>query len=176
VREAEEHAPGAIPGAIDVCLLFCDLKDFTTFAELHGDAAATAAASRFANLTVDARGEHGRVVKGLGDGAMLVYPDSAEAVAAWRRFSAAMTEPGAPALHAGLHQGVVIRREGDYFGGAVNLAARLLALAGGGELLATRAAVERASGEEKWAALGSRKLRGLRSEVEIYRLENAAAD
>ncbi len=34
VREAEEYAPGAIPGAIDVCLLFCDLKDFTTFAEL----------------------------------------------------------------------------------------------------------------------------------------------
>jgi adenylate cyclase len=176
VLEAEEHAPGAIPGAIDVCLLFCDLKDFTTFAELHGDAAATAAASRFAHLTVDARGEHGRVVKGLGDGAMLVYPDSAEAVAAWRRFSAAMTEPGAPALHAGMHQGVVVRREGDYFGGAVNLAARLLALAGGGELLATRAAVERASGGDEWASLGSRKLRGLRSEVEIYRLENAAAD
>jgi adenylate cyclase len=175
VLEAEEHAPGAIPGAIDVCLLFCDLKDFTTFAELHGDAAATAAASRFAHLTVEARGEHGRVVKGLGDGAMLVYPDSAQAVAAWRRFSAAMTEPGAPALHAGMHQGVVVRREGDYFGGAVNLAARLLALAGAGELLATRAAVERASGAEKWAPLGSRKLRGLRSEVEIYRLEQAAA-
>jgi adenylate cyclase len=174
VREAEEYAPGAIPGAIDVCLLFCDLKDFTTFAELHGDAAATAAASRFAHLTVDERGEHGRVVKGLGDGAMLVYPDSAEAVAAWRRFGAAMTEPGAPALHGGMHQGVVVRREGDYFGGAVNLAARLLALAGGGELLATRAAVERASGGDKWAALGSRKLRGLRAEVEIYRLEDTA--
>ena len=91
VREAEEHAPGAIPGAIEVCLLFCDLKDFTTFAELHGDAAATAAASRFAHVIGDERGEHGRVVKDLGDGAMLVYPDAAEAVAAWRRFRAAMT-------------------------------------------------------------------------------------
>lgn len=175
VREAEEHAPGAIPGAIDVCLLFCDLKDFTMFAELHGDAAATAAASRFAQLTNDARGEHGRVVKGLGDGAMLVYPDSAEAVAAWHRFTVAMREPGMPAMHAGMHQGVVVRREGDYFGGAVNLAARLLAVAGSGELLATRAAVDRASGGERWEALGSRKLRGLRQEVEIFRLEGAGA-
>lgn len=172
VREAEEYAPGAIPGAADVCLLFCDLKDFTTFAERHGDAAATAAASRFAHVTSDERGEHGRVVKGLGDGAMLVYPDAAEAVAAWRRFRAAMTDPGAPALHGGMHQGVAVRREGDYFGGAVNLAARLLALAGSGELLATRAAVERASDQDKWTALGSHKPRGLRTEVEIYRLED----
>jgi class 3 adenylate cyclase len=173
VREAEEYAPGAIPGATDVCLLFCDLKDFTTFAEVHGDAAATAAASRFAHVTIDERGEHGRVVKGLGDGAMLVYPDAAEAVAAWRRFRAAMTDPGAPALHGGMHQGVAVRREGDYFGGAVNLAARLLALAGSGELLASRAAVERASDQDKWTALGSHQPRDLRAEVEIYRLEDA---
>jgi adenylate cyclase len=174
VREAEEHAPGAIPGATDVCLLFCDLKDFTTFAERHGDAAATTAASHFAHVTVDERGEHGRVVKELGDGAMLVFPDAAEAVSAWRRFRVAMTDLGAPALHGGMHQGVVVRREGDYFGGAVNLAARLLALAGSGELLATRAAVERASAADIWTAIGSRKLRGLRAEVEIYRLDEAA--
>jgi class 3 adenylate cyclase len=174
VREAEEHAPGAIPGATDVCLLFCDLKDFTTFAERHGDAAATTAASHFAHVTVDERGEHGRVVKELGDGAMLVFPDAAEAVSAWRRFRVAMTDLGAPALHGGMHQGVVVRREGDYFGGAVNLAARLLALAGSGELLATRAAVERASAADVWTAIGSRKLRGLQAEVEIYRLDEAA--
>ena len=174
VREAEEHVPGAIPGAVDVCLFFCDLKDFTAFAELHGDAAATAAASRFAQVMSDERGEHGRLVKGLGDGAMLVYPDAAQAVAAWRRFHAAMADTGAPALHAGIHQGVVVRREGDYFGGGVNLAARLLALAGSGELLATREAVEHAGEESSWAALGRRRLRGLRAEVEIHRLEDAA--
>ena len=174
VRDAEEYAPGAIPGTVDVCLLFCDLKDFTTFAERHGDEAAIAATSRFARVMVDERGEHGRVVKDLGDGAMLVYPEAAEAVAAWRRFRAAMADPGALALHGGMHQGVVVRREGDYFGGAVNLAARLLALAGSGELLATRAAVDRASRADTWMALGRHRLRGLRAEVEIYRLEDTA--
>jgi class 3 adenylate cyclase len=174
VREAEEHAPGAIPGAIDVCLLFCDLKDFTTFAERHGDAAATAAASRFAHVMTEERGEHGRVVKDLGDGAMLVYPEASEAVAAWRRFSSAMSGAGQLALHGGMHQGVVVRREGDYFGGAVNLAARMLALAGSGELLATRAAVDRAGGQEAWTALGAHRLRGLAGHVDVYRLDEAA--
>ncbi len=103
---------------------------------------------------------------------MLVYPDAAEAVAAWRRFRAAMADPGAPALHGSIHQGVVVRREGDYFGGAVNLAARLLVLAGSGELLATRAAVERAGSRDNWTPLGSRRLRGLRAEVEIYRFDD----
>ena len=171
VREVEEFAPGAIPGAVNVCLLFCDLKDFTAFAELRGDAAAAAAASRFARVMVDERGEHGRVVKGLGDGAMLVFPDAAQAVAAWHRFRSAMTGPEGSVMHGGMHQGVVVRREGDYFGGAVNLASRLLALAGGGELLATGAAVESAGPGDTWTALGSRRLRGLRAEVEIYRLE-----
>lgn len=170
VREAEQHAPGVIPGVEELCLLFCDLKDFTAFSELRGDAAATAAASRFAEVVSGERGERGRVVKGLGDGAMLVYPDAGEAVDAWLRFRRAMAEPGAPALHGSVHQGVVVRREGDYFGSAVNLAARLLALAGENELLATRAAIEHAEDGVEWEALGSRRLRGLREQVEIFRL------
>ena len=170
VRDAEEYAPGAIPGAVDVCLLFCDLKDFSSFAEAHGDAAAIAATRHFADVMTAERGEHGRVVKNLGDGAMLVYPEADDAVAAWHRFCATMAGPGALALHGGMHQGVVFRREGDYFGGAVNLAARLLALAGSGELLATRAAVDRTNDTDEWAALGPQHLRGLDREVEVYRL------
>ena len=174
VRDAEEYAPGAIPGTVDVCLLFCDLKNFSSFAETHGDAAAIAATRRFAHVVSVERGEHGRVVKDLGDGAMLVYPEAGEAVTAWRRFGAVMAEAGALALHGGMHQGVVVRREGDYFGGAVNLASRLLALAGSGELLATRAAVERTNDSDQWAPLGRRRLRGLHTEVDIYRLRPTA--
>ena len=121
------------------------------------------------------RGEHGRVVKDLGDGAMLVYPDAAEAVAAWRRFQSAMSGTGALAMHGGMHQGVVVRREGDYFGGAVNLAARLLALAGSGELLATRSAVDRAGGTDAWTHLGGHRMRGIEARVEVYRLGEVRA-
>ncbi|MBI5104659.1 MAG: adenylate/guanylate cyclase domain-containing protein, partial [Solirubrobacterales bacterium] len=174
VREAERHAPDAtIPGAVEVCLLFCDLKDFTAYADVHGDRAATEAAARFARVTSDERGEHGQVVKGLGDGAMLVYPEAGEAVDAWRRFHDAMDEPGLPALHGAVHQGEVLRIEGDYFGGAVNLTARLLSLAGTGELLATGAAVARAGGH-RWLPLGTRALRGLREEVAVFLLDDGA--
>jgi class 3 adenylate cyclase len=171
VREAETLADGAIPGAAEVCLLFCDLKDFTAYAELHGDGAAMAAASRFARATFDHRGAGGQVVKGLGDGAMLVFEDTSGAVDAWRRLREAMDEDDLPALHGAVHQGEVLRFEGDYFGGAVNLTARLLALAGADELLATGAAVATAGPDCEWTSLGSRTLRGFRTAVEIHRLE-----
>ena len=172
VREAENLADGAIPGATEVCLLFCDLKDFTAYGELRGDGAAMAAASRFARATFDHRGPGGQVVKGLGDGAMLVYEDTAGAVEAWLRLREAMDDPEMPALHGAVHQGEILRYEGDYFGGAVNLTARLLALAGTDELLATGAAVATAGPDCRWASLGSRTLRGFREPCEIHRLEN----
>jgi adenylate cyclase len=170
ISEAEQRSPGvAIPGATDLCLFFVDLKDFTAFADLHGDSAAVAAATRFGAVVADLRGDAGQVVKGMGDGAMLVYPDVAPAVAAWRRFVAAMAAETAPPLHGSLHFGTVVRREGDYYGTAVNLTDRLLSLAGRDQLIATGAAARRC-GKERWIDLGARRLRGIRDRVEVVRL------
>jgi class 3 adenylate cyclase len=47
-------------------------------------------------------------------------------------------------VHASVHVGTAIARDGDYFGGAVNLTARLLGAAGRDELVATRPVVEAA--------------------------------
>ena len=73
---------------------------------------------------------------------MLSYGDAPEAVAAGARVIAGMRAEGMPRVHASVHKGVAITREGDYFGGAVNLAARLLAVSGPDELLATLPAIE----------------------------------
>ena len=48
-----------------------------------------------------------------------------------------MLEHGAPAVRVGLHHGPAVEDEGDYFGATVNLAARVSALATGGEVLVT---------------------------------------
>ena len=50
-----------------------------------------------------------------------------------------MLEHGAPAVPVGLHHGPAVEDEGDYFGATVNLAARVSALASGGEVLVTEA-------------------------------------
>lgn len=170
VSEAEAEAEVPLPGAVRVGLLFCDLKDFTAYADREGDAAAIAAIDRFTDVVVRERGEEFRFMKVLGDGAMLSYDETPEAVAAGARIVAAMQADDLPGVHASVHTGVVIAREGDYFGSAVNLAARLLAAAEEDELLATRPVVEACGERFDWQPAGTRKLRGVAGPVEVFRL------
>jgi adenylate cyclase len=170
VTAAEELAgDSALPGAVEVTFLFCDLKDFTAYAEANGDARAIEAVDRFFEVIAAERGEAGELVKSLGDGALLVYRDPCEAVAAGARIIAAMREAGPPHVHAGVHTGVAVARAGDYLGSAVNLAARLLAVSGENELIATDAVVE-ACGACGWEPAGEASLRGVLSPVRVHRL------
>lgn len=159
-----------LPGAVDVTFLFCDLKDFTAYAEASGDAAAIIAIDHFFDVVARERGPTGRFVKSLGDGAMLVYPDPVQAVADGARMIEAMRATGVPGMHASVHRGTAIARSGDYFGGAVNLAARLLALARRDELLATPAVVETCRDEFAWEPAGEHVLRGVAAPLKAFRL------
>jgi class 3 adenylate cyclase len=170
VSEAEAGVGGrSLPGVVEVAFLFCDLKDFTAYADSEGDAAAVRAIDRFIETVTRERGQF-RFMKALGDGCMLVYPDACRAVEVGSRIIDGVKAPAMPGVHASVHEGLAIVREGDYFGGAVNLAARLLAAAGRDELLATGAVVERC-GAFRWQAEGSRRMRGVQEPVEVFRLD-----
>jgi adenylate cyclase len=176
VREAETRTPeGVLPGAIEVSFLFCDLKDFSRYADAHGDVAAVDLIERLAVVVAGELGHHGHVVKGLGDGFMLSYPEPGEAVAACVRIIEQMRGGGAPGVHAGVHHGVVLYREGDYFGGAVNLASRLLRLAGRDELCASEAVVRATTGQFDWESRGSQNIRGFHEPIRVYRLRSTSS-
>jgi adenylate cyclase len=170
VWEVELEAEGLVPGTVEVSLLFCDLRHFTSYANRHGDTVAIGVLDRFAEAVSENLGETGRLVKALGDGFLLAYPEPEAAAAGALRVSAAMAGTGRPALHAGLHHGLAVFRDGDYFGRAVNLAARLLSVAGGNELLATEG-VAKASPDLPWVPRGPRRLRGFDTELEVFSLE-----
>jgi adenylate cyclase len=67
---------------------------------------------------------------------MLRIPDPSDGIVLGLRIANdLMLDHGAPAIRVGLHHGQALENEGDYFGAAVNLAARVSALATGGEVL-----------------------------------------
>lgn len=175
VRAAEIRTQeGVLPGAIKVTFVFCDLKDFSAYAEAHGDRAAADLIERLAVVITGVLGHHGHVVKALGDGFMLTYREPSEAVAACVRIIEQMRGAGAPGVHAGVHQGVVLYREGDYFGRAVNLAARLLGLAGRDEIFASEEVMRATAGRFDWESDGARDIRGFGESVCVYRLRAAS--
>ncbi len=169
VWEVESEAEGLVPGSVDVCLLFLDLRHFTSYANRRGDAAAIDVLDRLTAAVEENLGETGRLVKQLGDGCMLAYPDPEPAVTSVLAIASAMQGEESPALHAGLHRGRAVFRDGDYYGRAVNLAARLLSIAGDDELLAT-AGVADATPGRPWRPLGERTLLGFGSAIEVFAL------
>ena len=75
------------------------------------------------------------IVKTIGDEVMVVSPDAAAltewAVGFLSRF------PQRPQPRVGIHCGEAVYRDGDYFGGQVNLAHRVVSRAQAGEVLVT---------------------------------------
>jgi adenylate cyclase len=171
IRGAEREAGDqALPGAVEVSILFCDLQDFTAFADRQGDGAAVRIIDRFAKVVTHEHGPEARLTKWLGDGFMLVYPGPGLAVTAGVRIIDGMRAPDRPGVHASVHHGHAIPREGDYFGSVVNLTARLLDVAGRDELVATRPVVERCP-DVNWRSSGTHRLRGVEAPVEVFKLQ-----
>jgi adenylate cyclase len=110
-------------------------------------------------------------VKTIGDALMLRIPDPAKAVLLGLRITHELPRGhGAPAVRVGLHHGPAIERDGDYFGAAVNLAARVAAVATGGEVLLTAHAASLAPelGGVFYEARGRQTLRNIREPVELF--------
>ena len=174
----QERAGSLPPGQLRLAIAFVDLSSFTPLAEAMGDQAATEVLARFSQLVHDAaaRGD-GRVVKQLGDGFMLVFPDARSAVACMLAIQRrALAEPQFPAVRAGVHCGQVLYRAGEYLGANVTVAARLADVATRHQVLVTAAVKEEAVvlTDAEFVPLGRRGLKGMAEEVALFGVRTRA--
>ncbi len=152
---------------------FVDLSGFTAFTESQGDDEASRLLAGFRACIREVASDHGvRVAKWLGDGAMLVGVEERALVAAVLDLARRVDESDWPlGVRIGVSGGDVIVFEGDdYIGGAVNLAARLCAIAQPGETLATPATAAVAPDGCECTNVGERMIPGLSHPVPLVRL------
>ena len=109
-----------------------------------------------------------RLVKMIGDAAMLVSPEPEPLIRAGLALAA--NETDLPPLRVGVASGVAILHCGDWLGAPVNLARRVTGVARPGTVLATRAVRDAAAGEFHWSRAGTRRLKGIREPVPLYRV------
>jgi adenylate cyclase len=122
---------------------FLDLTGFTHLTEQRGDATAAALAETMAVLVNRSSRAYGGVpVKWLGDGVMLHHREPAGAVLSALELVVQLPEAGLPPAHVGVASGPVVAQGGDYFGRTVNLAARIAAHAGAGQVLVSASVAE----------------------------------
>ena len=156
----------------EATFLFADIAGFTALTEAHGDEQAVELVEEFANaVQAELPRVAGEYVKAVGDALMLRVPDPADSVrlGLWITRNA-MSGHHAPSVRVGGNYGSAVERNGDYFGSTVNVAARVSALAAGGELLVTGHTAALAPDLEGvlYESRGRQVLRNVAEPVEIF--------
>jgi adenylate cyclase len=107
--------------------VFADLVGYTSLTEESGDEAAAHVAREFRRAMSALSRQHGAChVKSMGDGAMIWVPDAGSAVRlAERTLTEVGLRPDLLPVRVGAHTGPAVMRDGDWYGSAVNVAARL---------------------------------------------------
>ena len=156
-------------GRLRVAIAFADLAGYARLTVELGDEAAVGAVERFAAAVTRTLPADARVIKTLGDEVMVIGSDPA-ALTRWAVSLQSGTAPGEPPPRIGVHYGEVLYRDGDYFGREVNQAARVVARAGGGEVLVTRPVVEMAAGVDSlhFTRIGEVRLKGFSEATELF--------
>jgi adenylate cyclase len=153
-------------GRLRVAIAFADLAGYTRLTEEAGEEEAVDIIERFVEGVQNTLPEDARVIKTIGDEVMIVGSD-AGALLDWAvGFQQLHTERPLPRI--GIHQGLVLYRDGDYYGRAVNLAARVGARAAGGEVLVTRPLVDGGGEHLEFERIGDVKLKGFSESTELF--------
>jgi class 3 adenylate cyclase len=139
---ARPTSAGVALPAGTLTFLVADVRGYTAYTHQHGDAAGAILATRFAALAAEAvRAEDGQVVEVRGDEVLAVFTSARSALRAaadlLARCEAAATAELPLRAGVGLDAGEPVPVPGGYRGEAINVAARLCALAGPGEVLAS---------------------------------------
>jgi adenylate cyclase len=153
-------------GRLRVAIAFADLTGYTRLTEEEGELEAVDAVERFIEAVESTLPDDARIVKTIGDEVMVVGSDPAGLVDWAVGFQALWEQRPQPRI--AVHYGVALYRDGDYYGRAVNIASRVAARSGAGEVLVTRAVVEQAGAHLEFDLLGEVRLKGFTEVTEIF--------
>jgi adenylate cyclase len=170
VGHMEADIGGAGRGLARVSMTFCfvDLTGFTRYTEEQGDEEALDMIERFVDTVEATLPAEATIVKTIGDEVMVVSPEPASLTEWAVGFLALFQERPQPRV--GLHYGAAVFRDGDYFGGDVNLAHGVVSRALGGEVLVTQAVVEAIEDSDflRFDAIGEVVLKGFPGPISLY--------
>lgn len=155
-----------MPKGRRLTLMFTDIEGFTAYAARRGDRAAVRLLRRHDDVVLPAIKRHrGRVLKRLGDGLMVAFPEPGAALKAAVEMLRRVGRRDGLSLRIGIHTGRALARRGDLIGHDVNVASRIADRARGGQILLSADAlepIERADGT-KIRAAGALRIGGTES-------------
>jgi adenylate cyclase len=174
---AADLASGEIRGTADVAVCFADLVEFTRLGEEIAPEELGSVAGKFEEMAIEVAKPPVRLVKMIGDAAMLVSGEPAATLdAAVRLVEAAEAEGDEfPFVRAGIAYGAAIAQSGDYYGSSVNKASRITGIARPGSVLIDEATKEAVDDGYDYSFAGERRLKGFDGRAKLFRARRAGA-
>jgi adenylate cyclase len=172
VGQAELQS-GRLPDAQQVVVGFVDIVGFTRLGEQVPPEELGAVVTGFEELVDDAVRPPVRLVKTIGDAAMLVAPEAPPVLDTMLGLvETSREDDDRPLLRAGIASGEALPRAGDLYGRPVNLASRLTSFARRGTVVTSKEVHDAAQDGYDWSQVGSRRIKGVRGDVEVYRVRS----
>ncbi len=176
-----EDRPGIVKmadAAGTVTIFFSDIENSTETNERIGDKAWVRLLAKHDSIVrVEVDKAAGHIVKSQGDGFMIVFRDADSAVAAALGIQRVIgagrgrrLQRNPIRVRIGMHTGTVIAKNGDYFGRNVAMAARVAAVAEGGEVFVSDDVRERLDAGIGLTDAGRFELKGLDGQHQLWRV------
>jgi adenylate cyclase len=156
-------------GRMRVAIAFADLAGYTRLTEEEGELTAVDAVERFVDAVEITLPDEARVIKTIGDEAMIVGPDPATLTDWAVGFQSMQNERPLPRI--AIQYGVALYRDGDYYGREINIASRVAARSAAGEVLVTRPVVDytgSSSPHLEFERIAEVRLKGFSEATEIF--------
>ena len=158
-----------------MAIMFVDVEGSTKLYEKNGDQKAQQIIERCLNIVSDTiKDAGGTIIKFIGDEVMCRFADEDTAIDTACKIQEALEESSTretlPSVCIGLHYGMAIEKDGDIFGDAVNVAARVTAIAKGKQIITTEDTVLNLSPRHVFMTREFDKtpIKGKEGEVTIY--------
>jgi len=175
--QGRASSPAPEPGSGTAIILFADIVDSTALAGQLGNTEFRERSRRLEMLVRQSiEANAGATVEGrtLGDGVLATFGSASDAIAAARECSTAGANVGLQ-LHLGLHAGDVIHEDGNVYGQAVSIAARISDQSAPNEVLVSQTVrdLARASSDVSFEDRGERELKGVGEPVRVFAVREA---
>lgn len=156
---------------VERAFLIADLSGYTALTEAHGNVEAGKVVTRYLELARASIVPGASLVERVGDELVLVSEAVPPLVAtAVRLRDAVEAEPLFPRIRSGLHAGRVLQQDGQFFGAALNVAARLAQHAQAGQILCTEPVAAAVAAEARFGCrpLGTVRFKNLSTPVAVF--------
>ncbi len=158
-------------------ILFADIVGYTSLMQSNEQLALQTIQQYQSIVSSSAKSNNGEILKSYGDGSLLIFQNSLEAVQAAKTIQEKCNDPSSDIsipLRIGIHVGEFVVRDKDIYGNGVNLASRLESIGVAGSVLFSRDVYRKIKNnpELKVVELGNFGFKNVEEIIEVFALAN----